>query len=144
MGAISTSEPIFTKLNTHHYKLNSVRYAKFRANRKIYRDIGAPFTLNRTKLYVGAISKSEPIFSKLGTHRSAPNSVLYAIFHTNRRIQRDFGAPFTLNRTNLYMGAISKSEPIFSKLNTRHSTQYSMPNFVQIEGYIGTLVILLP
>ena len=90
MGAISKSEPIFTKFNAHHSRPNLERFAKFRANRKIYRDFGAPFTLNRTKLYMGAISKSEPIFSKLGTRHSAPNSVLYAEFHANRMIYGGF------------------------------------------------------
>ena len=120
-GAISKSGPIFTKFGRRHFRLNSARCAKFHANRKIQRDFGAPFTLNRMKLYMGAISKSEPIFSKLGTHHSGPNSVLCAKFHANRMIYRDFGAPFTLNRTKPYMGAISKSEPIFSKLGSHHS-----------------------
>ena len=102
MGAISKSEPIFTELSIHHSKLNSVRHAKFRANRKIYRDFGTLFTLNRAKLYMGAISKSEPIFTKLSTHHSGPNSVPYAGFRANRKIYRDFGAPFTLNRTKIF------------------------------------------
>ena len=53
MGPISKSGPTFKKLNIH-----SLRNAKFRANRKIYRDFGKPFTLNRTKLYMGTISTS--------------------------------------------------------------------------------------
>ena len=65
---------------------SKVPHAKFRASRKIYRDFGTPFTLNRTKIYMGAISKSEPIFSKLGTYHSVPNSVLCAKFHANRKI----------------------------------------------------------
>ena len=72
MGAISKSEPIFTKLNTHHSKLNSVRYAKFRANRKIYRGFGTQFTLNRTNKYMEAISKSEPIFPNFNRARPWP------------------------------------------------------------------------
>ena len=44
MGGISKSEPIFLKLGRHNSRLNSVRYAKIGANRKIYRDFGAPFT----------------------------------------------------------------------------------------------------
>ena len=116
MGAISKSEPIFRKLNTHHSRLSSLRYAKFRANRKICRDFGTPCTLNRTKIYMGAISKSEPIFTKLSTHHSA----LY------RMIYRDFGASFTLNRTKIYMGAVYKFEPIFTKLNTHHSRPSSL------------------
>ena len=95
MGAISKSEPIFTKINTHRSRLNSVRYAKFCANRKIYRDFGTPFTLNRTKIYMGAISKSEPIFMKFYTHQSIPNSLRCAKFRANRKIYRDFGVPFT-------------------------------------------------
>ena len=89
MGAISKSEPIFTKLNTHHSRPNSLRYAKFRPNRKIHRDFGAPFTLNQTIIYMGAISQSEPIFPKLTTHHSRLNSVRYAKFRANRRIHRD-------------------------------------------------------
>ena len=95
MGAISKSEPIFMKFYTHHCRPNSLRCAKFRTNRKICRDLGAPFTLNRTKIYMGAISKSEPIFMKLNTHQSRPNSLRCAKFRANRRIYRDFGAPFT-------------------------------------------------
>ena len=94
MGAISKSEPIFTKLGIHHSRPYSLRFAKFRANRKIYRDFGAPFVLNRTNLYMGAISKSGPIFTKLGRHQSRLNSVRYAKFRANRKIYRDFGAPF--------------------------------------------------
>ena len=92
---------------------------------------------------MGAISKSEPIFSKLSTHHSRLNSVRYTKFRANRRINRDLGAPFTLNRTKQYMGAICKSEPIFTR-NLTHIfldlVQYAMRNFVQIEGYIGTLL----
>ena len=95
IGAISKSEPIFTKLNTHNSRPYSLRNTKFRANRNIYRDFGATFTLNRTKLYMGAISTSGPIFSKLNTHHSRRNSLRYAKFRANRRIYRDFGAPFT-------------------------------------------------
>ena len=72
-------------------------------------------------MYIGAISKSEPIFTKLSTHHSGPNSVLHAKFQANRKIKRDFGAPFTLNRTKIYMGAIYKSDSIFTKLGTRRS-----------------------
>ena len=121
MGDISKSEPIFTKLGTHHSRLNSVRCAKFRANRKIFRDFGAPFTLNRTKIYMGAISKSEPISTKLGAHRSRLNSVRCPKFRANQKIFRDFGAPFTLNPTKIYIGAISKSKPILTKLSIHHS-----------------------
>ena len=78
MGAISKSEPIFTKLSTHHSRLNSVGYTKFHANQKIYRDFSTPSTLNRSKLYTGGISKSQPIFTKLGTHYSGLNSKRYA------------------------------------------------------------------
>ena len=94
MGAISTSEPIFTKLSTHHSVLNTDRSAKVRANRMIYRDFGGPFTLNRTKIYMGAISKSEPILTKLNTLHSRHNSLRYAKFRANR-IYRDFGALIT-------------------------------------------------
>ena len=52
MRAISKSEPIFKKLNTHRSRPKSLGSTKFRANRKIYRDFDAPFTLNRTK-YIG-------------------------------------------------------------------------------------------
>ena len=86
MGAISKSEPIFSKLSRHHSRLNSVRYGKFRANRKIYMDFGTPFTLNRTNIYKGAISKSGPIFSKLGRHYSRLNSVRHEKFSANRNI----------------------------------------------------------
>ena len=126
MGAISKSEPIFRKLNTHHSRPNSLRCAKFRANRKIYRDFGGPFTLNRTKIYMRAISKSESIFRKLNTHHSKPNSIRYVKFRTNPKIYRVFGGPFTLIRTKIYMGDISKLEPIFRKLNTHHSTPNSV------------------
>ena len=88
MGAISQSKSIFTKLNTHHSWLNSVRYAKFRANRRIYKDFGGPFTLNRTKIFMRAIHKSEPIFTKLNTHHFRLNSVRYAKFRANRMIFR--------------------------------------------------------
>ena len=66
MGAISKSEPILMKLRIHKY---SVRYAKFWPNRSIYRDFGTQFTLNRTKIYMGAISKSKPIFPNLNSVR---------------------------------------------------------------------------
>ena len=115
------SEPIFPKFNTHRSRLNSVRYAKFRAYRRIYRYFCAPFTLNRTKIYMGAISKFGPIFTKRSKHHFGPNSVPYAKFRENRRIYRDFGAPFTWKRAKLYIGAIFKSEPIFTKLSTHHS-----------------------
>ena len=72
-----------------------VRYAQFRTNRKIYRVFDTPITLNRMKIYMGAISKSGPIFKKLNTHHSRPNSVRCAKFRANRKIYRDFGAPFT-------------------------------------------------
>ena len=95
MGSMPKSGPIFRKLNTHHSRLNFVHCAKFRANRKIYRDFGTQFTLNRTNIYMGAISKSESIFPKLSTHHSRLNSVRCAKFHANRKLYRDFGAPFT-------------------------------------------------
>ena len=95
MGAISKSEPIFTKLSTHHSRPNSVGHTKFRANRKICRDFGTPFTLNWTEIYIGATSKSGPIFSKLNAHRSRPNSLRFAKFRANRKMYRDFGTPFT-------------------------------------------------
>ena len=114
MGALSKSEPIFKKLNTHHSRLKSVLYAKFHANRMIYRD------------YMGVISKSEPIFTKLSTHHSIPNSLSCTKFRANRKVYRDFGAPNKLNRAKIYMGAISKSEPIFRKLNTHHSSLNSV------------------
>ena len=117
MGAISKSEPIFRKLDTHHSRPSSLRCAKFRANRKIYRGFGAPFTFNRTKIYMGATSKSEPIFTKLNTHHSRTNSLRCAKFRANREIYREFGGPFTLKRTKIYMGAISKSETIFPNFN---------------------------
>ena len=126
MGAISKSEPIFTKLGIHHSRPYSLRCAKFRANRQIYRDIGTQFTLNRTKIYMGAISKSEPIFMKLGIHHYRPYSLRCAKFRANRKIYRDFGTQFTLNRTKIYMGAISKSEPIFMKFYTHHSRPNSL------------------
>ena len=85
MGAISKSKPIFRKLNTHHSRLSSVRCIKFCANRNIFRDFGASFTLNRTKIYMGAISKSEPIFRKINTHHSRPNSLRCAKFRANRK-----------------------------------------------------------
>ena len=66
MGPISKSEPIFTKLSTRHSRLNSVSFVKFRGNRNIFRVFGAPFTLNRKKIYMGAISKSEPISNSIG------------------------------------------------------------------------------
>ena len=121
MGAISKSEPIFSKFGRYHSRLNSVRYAKCRANRRIYRDFGAPFSWNRTKLYMGAIPNSEPIFTELSTHHSGANSVPYAKFRANQKIYGDFGTPFTFNRAKIYMGAISISEPIFTKFNTHHS-----------------------
>ena len=68
MGSMPKSGPIFRKLNTHHSRPNSLRGAKFQANRMIYRSFGAPFTLNLTKIYMGAISKSEPIFTKFNTY----------------------------------------------------------------------------
>ena len=89
---------------------------------------------------MGAISKSGPIFRKLDTHHSKLNSVPYAKFRVNRKIYRDFGAPFTIYRKKIYMGAISKSEPIF----ILGLIQYAMPNFVHIEGYIGTFAHHLP
>ena len=142
MGAISKSEPIFTKLSTHHSRLNSVRCTKFRANRKIFRDFGALFTLNRTKIYMDAISKSQPIFSKLSIHHSVPHSVLHAKFHANRMIYRDFGGPITLNRSKIYMELYLNLNR-FSR-NVTHiildSIQFPLPNFVKIERYIGTLV----
>ena len=85
---------------------------------------------------MGTISKSEPIFTKLNTHHSRPYSLRRAKFHANRKIYRDFGAPFTLNRTKIYMGSISNSGPIF----ILDLIQYAVPNFVQIEIYIETLV----
>ena len=129
MEAISKSEPIFTKLSTHHSRLSSVRYAKILANWKIYRDFGTTFTLNRTKIYMGAISKSQPIFTKLSTHQSTLNSVRCAKFRAHSKIFRDFGAPFALNRTKIYMGAISKSEPIFLHYHHHsfHATYYLLP-----------------
>ena len=104
MGAISKSVPILMKLNTHHFRPNSLLCAKFPANQKILRDFGAQFTLNRTKIYMGTISKSEPMFTKPSTPRSRPNSLGYAKFHANRKINIDFDSPFTLNRMELYMG----------------------------------------
>ena len=95
MGAISKSEPIFSKLFTRHSRLNSVRYAKFRANRKTYRDFGTSFTLNRTKIYMRAISKSETISTKLSTRHSILNSVRNAKIREYRKICRDFGTSFT-------------------------------------------------
>ena len=80
MGAISKSEPILTKLYTHHSRPKSFRCAKLRADRKIFRVFGAPFTLNRTKIYMGAISKSEPIFPNFNRIRPC------AKFHPNRII----------------------------------------------------------
>ena len=95
MESISESEPIFTKLSIHHSRPHSLRCAKFRANRKIYRDFDRPFTLNRTKMCMGAISKSEPIFTKLSTQHSRLISIRYAKIRANKIIFRDFGAPFT-------------------------------------------------
>ena len=77
---------MFKKFYTHHSRLNSVRYAKFRAIRKIYRYFGAPFTLNRTKIYMGSIPKSETILTKLDTHHSTLNSVRCAKLRANRKI----------------------------------------------------------
>ena len=49
----------------------------------------------------------------------------------NRKIYRDFGALFTLNRTKIYMGAISKSEPNFPNFNRVRpwAKQMSCPKF---------------
>ena len=95
MRVISKSEPIFTKIKTQHYRLNSVSNTKLGANRNIYMDFGTQFTLNRAKIYMGAISKSEPIFTKLCTHHSRPNSLRCANFRANRKIYRDFSGLFT-------------------------------------------------
>ena len=143
MRAIFKSERIFIKHSTNHFRLNSVRCAKFRADWRIYRDFYALFTWNRTKKYIGAISKSEPIFRKLNTHHSRLNSLRCAKFCANRKIYRDFGGPFTLNRKKIYMGAISKSKPIWRNI-ILDLIHYAVPNFVQIDRYIGTLVNHLP
>ena len=89
------SEPIFSKLGRHHSTVNSVRYAKFRANRKIYSDFGSQLTLNQTKIYVGAISKSELIFTKLVKHYSRSYSLRCAKFRASQKMSKDFSGLFT-------------------------------------------------
>ena len=63
MGAIAISEPIFTKIGVLASKLVSVGFAKIDAITAIWWSI----TRNRMKIYMGAISKSEPISIKFKT-----------------------------------------------------------------------------
>ena len=56
MGAISKSEPMFTKFNTHLSRLNLVRHAKFRENRK---RLWYTIYIKSDENNLGAISKSE-------------------------------------------------------------------------------------
>ena len=51
--------------------------------------LGAPFRWNRTKLYMGPISKSGPIFTKLGRHNFRPKWLGCTKFRANRKKYRD-------------------------------------------------------
>ena len=69
-------------------------------------------------LYMGAISKSEPIFFKFSRAYIRPSKLPCVKFH-NDPLKN--AAPIELRwqiGRNIYMGAISKSDPIFSKLNS--------------------------
>ena len=134
MEAISKSEPIFTKLCTHYSRLNSVRFAKIRANRMIFRGllhhlpkIGRNYIW---ELYVNLNRFSRNISYIILDliQYSIPNFV---------QIERYIGTIYIKSDTNIYIyvGAISKSEPIFMKLSTiiLDLIQYAMPKFMQIE-----------
>ena len=81
MGAIAISEPIFTKFGILASRLNSVVCAKFHPIWANIRRLVHNQKVNRTKLYMGAISKSEPISIKFGKYISE----LYLIYFPEYR-----------------------------------------------------------
>ena len=82
MGAIALSEPIFTKFGILPSRLNSVVCAKFHPIWTNIRRLVHNKIVNRSKFYMGAISKSEAISIKFGILIFRHNFVVYAKFHT--------------------------------------------------------------
>ena len=91
---------------------------------------------------MGAISKFGQIFSKLGRHHSRLNTVRYDKFRANQKIHRDFGAPSHEIGRNYIWELYLNLDRFSRKLADINLglVQYVVPNFVQIEGYIGALV----
>ena len=107
MGAISKSEPIFSKFGRNSFRLDTLPHTKFQSD-PIYITVSVGYNIEiGWNIYMGAISKYEPIFSKFGRNSFRLDTISHTKFRSDPIfITTSVGHNIEIG-WNIYMGAIS-------------------------------------